>query len=67
MNIDYSKIKSLVEIEKLNIQEILENIQTLKREAFQKEADPLFFKYQRGEASKEEWLSKIEEIRDRYK
>lgn len=30
------------------------------------ESDPLFFKFQRGEASEEEWISKIEEIKQRY-
>jgi hypothetical protein len=34
--------------------------------AYQQEADPLFFKYQRGEVTKEEWESKIEEIRQRF-
>jgi hypothetical protein len=34
--------------------------------AYTTEADPLFFKYQRGEATKEEWEAKIEEIRQRY-
>ena len=30
------------------------------------EADPLFFKYQRGEVSKEEWEAKVTEIKNRY-
>ena len=34
--------------------------------AYTQEADPLFFKYQRGEATEREWLDKIEEIRERY-
>jgi hypothetical protein len=34
--------------------------------AYTAEADPLFFKYQRGEATEQEWLGKIEEIRARY-
>jgi hypothetical protein len=67
MNIDYSKIKTFQEVELINNQKILENIRDLIREDFQKEADPLFFKYQRGEATKQEWLDKIQEIRDRYK
>jgi hypothetical protein len=37
-----------------------------RAEAYKEEADPLFFKYQRGEATKSEWLNKIKEIRDRY-
>jgi hypothetical protein len=34
--------------------------------AYQQEADPLFFKYQAGEVTKEEWIAKREEIRARY-
>jgi len=34
--------------------------------AYTSEADPLFFKYQAGEVTKEEWLAKREEIRNRY-
>ena len=34
--------------------------------AYTAEADPLFFKAQRGEATIEEWEAKVEEIRTRY-
>jgi hypothetical protein len=34
--------------------------------AYVQEADPLFFKWQAGEATQEEWLAKREEIRLRY-
>ena len=34
--------------------------------AFQIEADPLFFKAQRGEATMDEWNAKVVEIRARY-
>ena len=34
--------------------------------AYQKESDPLFMKYQRGTATQEEWLAKVEEIKLRY-
>jgi hypothetical protein len=34
--------------------------------AYRNEADPLFFKYQRGEGTEQEWLDKIEEIRERF-
>ena len=34
--------------------------------AYTTEADPLFFKAQRGEAILAEWSAKIEEIRSRY-
>lgn len=34
--------------------------------AYAAEADPLFFKAQRGEATMDEWEAKVSEIRDRY-
>lgn len=38
----------------------------LRKAAYREESDPLFFKYQRGEATQEEWLAKIAEIKARY-
>jgi hypothetical protein len=37
-----------------------------RKAAYVTEADPLFFKAQRGEASQQEWLDKIEEIKARF-
>lgn len=34
--------------------------------AYRDEADPLFFKYQRGELDKQVWLDKVAEIKNRY-
>lgn len=36
-----------------------------RAEAYRVESDPLFFKAQRGEATMEEWLAKVEEIKAR--
>jgi hypothetical protein len=38
----------------------------LRQEAYQKESDPLFFKWQRGEASEQEWTAKVDEIKQRF-
>jgi hypothetical protein len=43
-----------------------EQQEALRQAAYIAESDPLFFKYQRDEATKEEWLAKIEEIKARY-
>jgi len=41
--------------------------QEVKRQsAYTTEADPLFFKWQAGEATEVEWLAKREEIRTRF-
>lgn len=34
--------------------------------AYRDEADPLFFKWQRGEVDRDEWLAKVEEIKARF-
>lgn len=34
--------------------------------AYRSESDPLFFKWQRGEATQQEWLDKVTEIKQRY-
>ena len=43
-----------------------EQIDAMRKAAYQAEADPLFFKWQRGESTQEAWLDKIAEIRLRY-
>ena len=52
----------------LNEQEIVD-LKTEKdeqhRQAYQQEADPLFFKWQRGEATQQQWLDKVTEIKSR--
>jgi hypothetical protein len=41
-------------------------VQQQRATAYTTEADPLFFKAQRGEATIEEWQAKVAEIRSRY-
>ena len=52
-----------------------ENVKAIKKSriadqqrqlAYQTESDPLFFKYQRGEATEQEWLDKVAEIKARF-
>ena len=37
-----------------------------RQAAYTQEADPLFFKWQAGESTEQEWVAKREEIRSRY-
>jgi len=37
-----------------------------RRAAYEAESDPLFFKWQRGEGTEQEWRDKIAEIQARY-
>ena len=43
-----------------------EEIKVLRAVAYREESDPIFFKYQRGEATENDWTTKVQEIRDRY-
>ena len=44
----------------------LERVREKRAIAYREEADPIFLKYQRGEATKQQWLDKIEEIKERF-
>ena len=37
-----------------------------REQAYKTESDPLFFKWQRGEITEQEYLEKVEEIRQRF-
>lgn len=37
-----------------------------RAEAYRNEADPLFFQAQRGDATQQQWLDKVAEIKQRY-
>ena len=43
-----------------------DNIKSARQVAYREEADPLFFKWQRGEGTEQEWLDAIADIRARY-
>ena len=47
-------------------EQALATAQQNRATAYAAEADPLFFKAQRGEATIEAWEAKVEEIRTRY-
>ena len=47
-------------------QPTLEQQQAARAAAYRNEADPLFFKAQRGEATVEEWQAKVAEIKVRF-
>jgi hypothetical protein len=38
----------------------------LRRAAYVAESDPIYFMWQRGEATQQEWLDKVAEIRARF-
>lgn len=64
--IDLSKLKTAEQRAKEAFETEYLKQETLRHISYKEEADPLFFKYQRGTATKEEWLAKVEEIKSRY-
>jgi hypothetical protein len=44
----------------------IENLKAARAAAYTQEADPLFFKAQRGEIDLAEWEAKVQEIRERF-
>ena len=46
--------------------EPLPDYSNMRRVAYASESDPLFFKAQRGEATQQEWLDKVAEIKARW-
>jgi hypothetical protein len=54
------------EVMDLPLDQQVENLKAARAQAYTQEADPLFFKWQRGEVNKSEWFDKVQEIRDRF-
>lgn len=46
--------------------EIKKAAEESRAEAYRLEADPLFFRWQRGDGTEQEWLDKVAEIKARY-
>ena len=54
------------QLDKLVADEPRKEAEANRAAAYAAEADPLFFKAQRGEATMDEWQAKVDEIRNRY-
>lgn len=64
VEIDESAVAA--EAVRLEAIEAVKRIEANRKAAYQAEADPLFFKWQAGEATQAEWQAKREEIRQRF-
>jgi hypothetical protein len=60
------KWKQVWVVEALPASQVNDTVANLRKQAYIEEADPLFFKYQRGDATKEEWLAVVNAIKIRY-
>jgi hypothetical protein len=57
----------MIKVDQAKVQELAqEKARVARAAAYAAEADPLFFKAQRGEATAEEWDAKVQEIRVRH-
>ena len=58
---------SLFTIDQAKLDELkAEQVEQSRKLAYQFEADPLFFKWQAGEATEAEWKAKRDEIKARF-
>jgi hypothetical protein len=64
--IDASKIITAEMKAEKDKADAIASAQAQRQVAYTTEADPLFFKWQAGEGSKQDWEAKREEIRVRY-
>lgn len=62
----YTKVWSFNPIPEVSMEEHNTQMQQLRAEAYKVESDPLALKYLRDECTKQDWLDKIAEIRNRY-
>ena len=73
ITVEATRVVETQRVRDLTAQEI-ENLKKQQNEsqkqnrltAYEQESDPLFFKWQRGEATQQEWLDKVAEIKARY-
>jgi hypothetical protein len=63
IELEQAKIESVATI--VVNEQAVKNAKDGRLRAYISESDPLFFKFQRGEATKEEWIAKVDEIRQR--
>lgn len=52
------------EIEVPDVVKTREEVEATRRELYQKNSDPLFFGWQRGENTEQEWLDAVQAVKD---
>ncbi len=64
--VDANGFPALVNKPPATPEQIAAEVDALRAEAYRNEADPLFFKAERGEVPVDDWLAKVAEIKARY-
>ena len=62
----FTNIKTAEQLAQEAAEQAFAQAEASRKAAYIAEADPLFFKWQAGEGTQEEWQAKREEIRQRY-
>lgn len=60
------EVAELQKLVPLTQEELLAQAKANRAAAYREESDPLFFKAQRGEATMDDWLAKVAEIKARF-
>jgi hypothetical protein len=62
----FKVVKTPEQIAEEQEQQRIEQAESSRKSAYLQESDPLFFKWQAGEATEEEWKAVRDEIKQRY-
>lgn len=54
------------EYQRLLADEPRRQIEQLRKAAYAVESDPVFFQFQRGDATEQDWLDAVQAVKDRY-
>jgi hypothetical protein len=64
--VEIDEVAVAAEAVRLEAAAVIKRIESSRKAAYEQEADPLFFKWQAGEATEAEWKAKRDEIKARF-
>lgn len=68
-NCEPMSAEDLKDLERLNqvaIQRRIDEVVNERRACYQRDSDPLFFGWQRGDNTEQEWLDAVQAVKDAY-
>lgn len=69
VNDEYIQVWDVCKLDSHEIIDVIpasSSISLKRQKEYQRVSDPVFFKWQRGEATKEDWLAKVEQVRKKF-